>query len=195
MEVEGLYGTIPTRKIEQTLEPKLPRFARCFAEGAARVEIIAGRVEFYFRVALDGHVEWVYPRATSVGDRATELCLLDIARAARFPQPQGGGAAELSWGFEIDRNEDVRAPVALESAQLDPVIDENREALQSCGRGAFTVTAYVAPGGQVSAAGASADSIDAAARVDCVVDAVRTFRMPDPGSYPAKVSFEWSNDG
>jgi hypothetical protein len=189
MQVTGLYGTIPERKIEQTLEPKLPRFQRCFMQGAERVEFIGGRIEFYFRVGLDGRVEWVYPRVSTIGDRATEQCLLEIARATRFPEPKGGGAAEITWGFEIDAPEDVRAPVTLESAQLAPVVEQNRDALQACGDGAFDVTAYIASGGQVIAAGASADSNDAAARVDCVVDAVKTWSMPDPGSYPAKVSF------
>jgi hypothetical protein len=189
MEVTGLYGTIPERKIEQTLEPKLPRFSRCFAEGARRVEFIGGRAEFYFRVQLDGAVEWVFLRSSTVGDRATERCLLDVARATRFPKPQGGGPAELAWGFEIDASDEVRAPIALPDAQIAPVVEANGAALASCGHGAFSVTAYVAPGGQVSAAGAAVDSIAASEGIDCVVDAVKGWSMPDPGSYPAKVSF------
>jgi hypothetical protein len=189
MEVAGLYGTIPERKIEQTLEPKLPRFQRCFADATPRVEFIAGRAEFYFRVALDGHVESVFLRGSTVGDRPTEQCLLEVARATRFPKPQGGGPAELAWDFEVGQNEDVRPPIALSDEQLVQVVEANRDALAGCGQGPFSVTAYVAPGGQVSAAGAAVDSIAAAADVDCVVDAVKTWAMPDPGSYPAKVSF------
>jgi hypothetical protein len=191
MEVSGLLGTIPERKIHATLEPKLPSFQRCFMHGAERVELISGSMQFYFRVALDGRVEWVYPRASSVGDRPTEQCLLEIAKAARFPEPKGGGAAEISWGFEFDASETARPPVAWDEARVQSVLATERAALEDCGvaGGALLVTAYVAPGGQVLAAGASAPGREAAERIDCVLEAVRGWHMPDPGSYPAKVSF------
>ena len=189
MEVSGLMGTIPERKIQATLEPKLPSFARCFARGAAEVEAIAGRMEFYFRVALDGRVEWVYPRASTVGHRATEQCLLDVAAAARFPEPKGGGAAELAWSFEIDPN--VRAPVAWDESHIAEPLAAGAAALSECGagQGELEVTLYVAPGGTVLGAGAAASSQDAAAKIDCALAAVRSWTFADPGSYPAKVTF------
>jgi hypothetical protein len=190
MEVSGLMGTIPERKIRATLEPKLPKLARCFALGAEKVELVAGRMELYFRVALDGSVEWVYPSDSTVGDRATELCLLEVARAARFPGPKGGGAAEVRWSFEIDGS-DLRPPVAWESERVAGALAENAAALEACGAepSSVHVTAYVAPGGQVLSAGASASSHGAADHIECVLDAVRGFTLPDPGSYTAKVSF------
>ena len=189
MEVSGLMGTIPERKIQATLEPKLPSFARCFAKGAAEVEAIAGRMEFYFRVALDGHVEWVYPRSSSVGHRATEQCLLEVAAAARFPEPKGGGAAELAWSFEIDPN--VRAPVAWDETKVSEAQTAGAAALTECGveAGALEVTLYVAPGGTVLGAGAAANTQEAAEKIDCALEAIRTWTLPDPGSYPAKVTF------
>jgi hypothetical protein len=189
MQVTGLYGTISTHKVEMALEPKFPKFARCFAQGSERVEQIAGGMKFYFRVGLDGRVEWVYPRESSVGDRATEQCLLEVARGTRFPEPKGGGAAEVTWSFEIDANDDVRAPLAWEAAQVQDAVAQNRAALAACGQGAFSITTYIAPGGQVLSAGAAVDSPEAAERIDCVVDAVKSWSMPDPGSYPAKVTF------
>ncbi len=56
-------------------------------------------------------------------------------------------------------------------------------------RGPVSVTAYVAPGGAVLAAGASVPDQAMAESLDCVSDAVRAWEMPDPGSYPAKVTF------
>jgi hypothetical protein len=191
MEVSGLMGTIPEHKIQSTLEPKLPSFQRCFASGAEQVELISGAMKFYFRVGLDGRVEWVYPRASTVGHRATEQCLLAVAKATRFPEPKGGGAAELSWGFELDASDAARPPVAWEAARVAPVLEAERASLQACGleRGALLITAYVAPGGQVLAAGASATTHEAAEQIDCALGAVQGWHMPDPGSYTAKVSF------
>jgi len=191
MQVSGLMGTIPERKIQAKLEPKLPSFQRCFARGAERVELISGGMQFYFHVGLDGRVEWVYPKASSVGDRATEQCLLGIAGAARFPEPKGGGAAEISWGFDFDASDSARPPVDWDEAKVRPALDAERASLQDCGveSGALLVTAYVSPGGQVLAAGASASNREAADKIDCVIGAVQAWHMPDPGSYPAKVSF------
>lgn len=189
MEVSGLMGTIPERKILATLEPKLPSLQRCFERGAEQVELIAGRMEFYFRVALDGRVEWVYPRASTVGHRETEQCLLEVAKTARFPGPKGGGAAELAWSFEIDGSDNVRPPVEWEPARVEAVVREQRTAIAACAASGLVVTAYVAPGGRVMAAGASAGSREAALQIDCVVAAVQSWTMPDPGSYVAKVTF------
>jgi hypothetical protein len=39
------------------------------------------------------------------------------------------------------------------------------------------------------AAGAAADAPEAAESIDCVTQAVAAWAMPDPGSYPAKITF------
>ncbi|MDH5670708.1 MAG: AgmX/PglI C-terminal domain-containing protein [Myxococcales bacterium] len=190
MQVSGLMATIPERKIHATLEPKLPKFQRCFFHGSEDVEFIGGHFRFYFRVNLQGQVEWVYPQESSVGHRGTERCLLDEAKKTRFPEPKGGDVAELAWGFELEPAGDVRAPVVWDAGRVASVVAEQRASVEACGSGSYQVTAYVAPGGSVMAAGAAADSIEAAEAIDCVVDAVKGWTMPDPGSYAAKVSFE-----
>jgi hypothetical protein len=53
MEVTGLMGTIPERKILATLEPKLPKFQRCFFDGSSEVEWLAGEIEMYFHINLE----------------------------------------------------------------------------------------------------------------------------------------------
>jgi hypothetical protein len=189
MEATGIMGTIPERKILATLEPKLPSFQRCFERGAEKVEFISGRMEFYFRVGIDGRVEWVYPRASTVGHRDTERCLLEVAKAARFPEPKGGGAAELAWGFEIDALDSVRPPVAWDASRVGPVVGKGRAALAACDASGLVVTAYVAPGGQVLSAGGSAATRAGAEHIDCVLEAVAGWTLPDPGSYAAKVTF------
>jgi hypothetical protein len=191
MEVSGLLGTIPEREVEAALEPKLGSFQRCFTRGAEQVEFIAGQMEFYFRVGADGAVEWVYPRSSTVGHRATEQCLLAAAKTARFPRPEGGNAAEVAWSFEIDPPEDVRAPVQWQAGDIASVLAEQRATLEGCGlpEGGLNITAYVARGGTVLAAGAAAQTRQAAEQIDCALGAIQSWPMPDPGSYPAKASF------
>ena len=189
MEVSGLMGTIPERKILATLEPKLPKFQRCFFDGSSEVEWLAGEIELYFHVNLQGEVVWVYPRKSTIGHRATEQCILAEAKRTKFPEPKGGDAAEIAWGFAFE-SVAPRAPVEWGASDVATALSEHPDAVSGCGGGRFDVTAYVAPGGQVIAAGAATDSETPAEQIDCVVDIVKGWTMPDPGSYAAKVSFE-----
>jgi hypothetical protein len=192
MQVEGILGTIPQRKIEETMQSKLPALQRCFFEGMGEVEFLAGHIKFYFRVALDGRVEYVHPRGSSIGHRATELCLLEVAKKTRFPQPKGGGPAEFVWGFELEGSGGVRAPVAWDESKVEKPLEDQRASVAACdlADSHYVVTLYVAPGGKVLSAGAAADSQPAADKIDCVLGAIKAWKLPDPGSYAAKVSFK-----
>jgi hypothetical protein len=194
MEVsgEGFMGTIPEGKIQAALEPKMEAFQRCFFDGAADEELVGGRFEFYFRVGLDGGVEWVDPRESSVGHRGTGRCLLGVAARTRFPKPKGGGPAEFAWGFEIDPVGGGRPAVDWSEGRVADVVAQQRGSLARCELGGdpVVVTAYVVPGGEVRSVGVAGSTHGDSARLDCVADVVRAWRMPDPGSYPAKVSFE-----
>lgn len=189
MEVTGLMGTIPERKILATLEPKLLKFQRCFFDGSSEVEWIAGEIELYFHVNLAGEVVWVYPRKSTIGHRATEQCILAEAKRSKFPEPKGGDAAEIAWGFAFD-SAAPRPPLEWGASDIASALADHSDVANSCGGGPFSVTAYVAPGGQVVGVGAAVGSETAAEQIDCVIENVKTWTMPDPGSYAAKVSFD-----
>lgn len=194
MAVQGLMGKLPDRVIERTMHGRLRKMQRCFFEGMGEVELLGGHIKFYLRVGPDGRVEYAVPRGSSIGHRATELCLLDVAHKTRFPKPHGGGPAEFAWGFELENPGGVRPPVAWDSQRVAESVERQRDGLQGCPIAGqrFVITAYVAQGGQIMAAGAASDSEQSAAQIDCVLDVIRGWSMPDPGSYPAKVSFELS---
>lgn len=187
--VTGLMGTISQDAVRSALEPHMSAFARCFSNRMGEVEFLSGDITMTFRVDTSGNVLWVYPSASTIGDRATESCVLDVARHSHFTAPRGG-EAEFTWGFGLDAAEDVRLPTSWPETHVAEIVTANRAALASCGRASgFEITAYVAPGGTVMAAGGTSPDADALTALDCVVTAVRTWTMPDPGSYAAKVSF------
>lgn len=187
VQVEGLMGTISSMAVQRGVEPKMGRFLRCFTERYHAVEVLGGHFEMAFRIARDGSVLWVYPRASTVGDRETERCLLGVAAGIRFSEPQGG-EAEFAYPIELDPPEDVRPPTFWDSSRVADAV-ERQSSRMNCS-GGFAVTVYVEPGGDVIAAGASArDQVDAE-QLDCVTQEVAGWSMPDPGSYPAKVTFE-----
>jgi len=188
VEVTGIMGTIPQRAINERFEMKQQAFVRCFFDGSENLEVLGGRIEFYFRIANDGSVRWVIPRASDVGDRATERCLLTLAARMKFPQPQGGDEAEFSKALEVESSS-PRPPVAWEASRVASTVVRQGASIRSCGQGAFTVTAYVAPGGSVLAAGVAIPDEHGLDALDCVATAVKEWTMPDPGSFPAKVTF------
>ncbi len=188
VEVSGTLGTIPQRAIDERFEMKQQAFLRCFFDGSENLEVLGGRIEFYLRIANDGSVRWVIPRASTVGDRATERCLLNLAARMKFPAPQGGDEAEFAKAIEVDAAA-ARPPVVWDASRVSAAVSQGNGAIAACGEGDFTVTAYVAPGGQVLAAGVAIADERGIGALDCVSDAVKAWTMPDPGSYPAKVTF------
>lgn len=188
-QITGLLGTIRPDQVNSTLEPRTNQFFACLEPRMSAVRFLGGEVRLSFRIHVDGTVAWVYPSQSTLGDRQAERCVLDVASRARFPRPRGG-EAEFSWGFAFDPPEDVRAPLAWEATHIGAALMSGApELAQRCGVRGARVTAYVAPGGRVIAAGASAPDADSLSAIDCVIDAVQSLTMPDPGSYAAKVTF------
>lgn len=188
-EITGLMGTIRQDQVRDTLEPRMSSFMRCFERRMGEVEFLGGEVQLAFRIHTDGTVAWVYPSRSTIGDRDAERCVLESAARARFPRPRGG-EAEFSWGFAFDPPEDVRPPLSWDATRVGAALMSGAPGLASrCGVSGARVTAYVAPGGRVIAAGASTPDADSLASIDCILDAVRSLTMPDPGSYAAKVTF------
>lgn len=187
--ISGLMGTISQDAVRHALEAHMNAFARCFSDRMSAVEFLSGDITMSFRVDTAGNVLWVYPSASTIGDHDTEVCVLDVALHTHFSPPHGG-EAEFTWGFGLDAADDVRLPTSWPETHVADVVSENRSSLGSCGRSTgFEVTAYVAPGGTVMAAGGTAPDADSLPALHCVVTAVRGWTMPDPGSYAAKVSF------
>lgn len=190
MQVEGILGTIPRTAARNALQAKMPRFLQCFANRSAEVDVLGGRADLLFHVATDGSVAWARLTESTVGDRVTERCLLDVAATVRFPRPEGG-EAEVTDAIDVPLPADVRPPLDWNEARVSQVVRRLAAARRSCrlGEATMNVTAYIGPGGEVLAVGAAASAREADETIDCVVEAVRAASFPDPGSYPAKVRF------
>jgi len=188
--VTGLMGTIRQDEVVNALTPRMPRFVRCFSQRMGDVELLGGDIRMSFRIHTDGSVAWVYPLESDVGDRDTERCILSVASQTRFPRPRGG-EAEFQWGFGLDPSEDVRPPLNWHADALGGRADDVAALGRSCrAAGTYTITAYINPGGEVLAAGGTMPDQDSEAALDCILEAVRDMAMPDPGSYPAKITFQ-----
>ncbi len=191
MEADGLTGSLSSIAVRSALTPRTRDFSQCFVGHSRRVRGLGGRIEFFFRVGPDGNVQEVRPTHSTLGHRAVERCLMNVAYTTQFARPDGGGSATFTWPLEMDA---ARQPVTLDYEQVQRVVRRNASAvLRECRpRGSdasYEVTTYVSRGGRVVSAGAV--STDAQAEeLDCVVREVRRWRMPRPRAHQAKTTFE-----
>ncbi len=193
MVLEGQLGTLRAAEVSATVNPTLPQLQACYARRLEEHPYLAGALQFKIRVGTDGAVRWVIPLQSSMGDRETEQCMLDVLGSVRFPEPCGG-ETETTWGPSFEGGEDARPAVPWTSTRIQAQVGRRRAALAQCLGGASgasaEVTLYVAPGGRVATAGAAVSSEAAARAIPCLLSEVSGWRgLPDPGSYPAKTSF------
>jgi hypothetical protein len=189
LSVSGLRGTLSQDEVQNALEPRMPKFARCVQKRAGDVEWLSGSLEFSFLVAEDGSVKTVFPTRSTMGDRDTERCALEVAKATRFPQPHGG-EAEFGWSFDVPLDDEIREPIAWGDAEASAAVSEHgSEVTDACGAHEYAITAYVDTDGKVVSAGAASAKETSPEELDCVVQAVRAWSFASPGSYPAKIQF------
>jgi hypothetical protein len=195
LSVSGLRGTLSQQEIEGALRPRLPKFLRCAQQRLGDVEVLAGSITLAFHVATNGAVPGVSPIASSLGDRETERCMLEVAQSTRFPPPHGG-EADFTWPLELPGDPDVRAPVALSTDAARSAIGAKSrdvtagESLHaSCGGGQMVVTAYVDTSGAALAVGVSTPDLATPTELDCIANGVRAWTFDSPGSYVGKVTF------
>jgi hypothetical protein len=189
LSISGLRGTLSQDEIQGALEPRMPKLSRCMQKRLGAVEWLSGEVKFQFRVAVDGSVATVYPSQSNMGDRETERCLLEVAKATRFPQPHGG-EAEFSWPLEVPPDPEVRPPVPWTLENAGDLADQVAELKAQCPGGPYSVSAYIDTEGKVVAAGGAARDEASAAQLDCISSAVSAWSFESPGSYAAKLTFD-----
>ena len=104
---------------------------------------------------------------------------------------QGFPGGSLPFGFDPEG----RAPASWTSDRIASVLGKNDKDLIKCKKGLHAevhVTMYVEPHkkeGKVQAVGASVPAKDADEKIDCILNEVRGWKLPSPGSWAVKVEF------
>jgi hypothetical protein len=193
LAVQQELGSIDPGDVQRAWSGLQAAFLGCKKRGTARVEYLAGDVKFFLRLGPNGRVKWSYLEDSTLGDRETEKCLLDVLAGAQWPKPEGGDAeVRNSLGFDPDG----RAPNAWSSDKLASLLGKNDRDLVRCKKGLkepMHVTLYIEPHnkeGRVQAVGVSLPAKGAEDAIDCVVNEVKGWKVPSPGSWAAKVEFK-----
>ena len=190
LKMKSELGEVDPSAVTRTFHTLDDRFDACQKRGLGRVEVLAGKLQFFLRIGEDGSARWAYLEQTDLGDRATEKCLLDAVMAARWPKPDGGDA-EARYTMELPPQ--GRPATDWSADRVAAALGKAGEAIDQCkggAGGAFKATVYVGPGGKVLSAGVAASSKEGAGKVDCLASALERMKgLPSPGSWPAKVTF------
>jgi hypothetical protein len=198
-EEDHLHGVRATSEIggmnedavEETFSSSLGGLERCLNRGAERVEFLSGSVSFFLKINTSGKIENAYLERSTLGDRATEKCMLSALRSKRWPKPVGGDHGLARKSFDFDPPNDVRPPTVWSGSDAESGLSKIGSDVAKCkeGRsGAFEATLYVGTGGEVLSAGVTPPDETGEDAVDCLVEALLGAKFPSPGSLPAKVT-------
>jgi putative hemolysin len=161
----------------------------CISQGSEKLEHLGGDFKMKLRIDRKGSARWVYLSSSTLGDRDTEKCLLDLARAKTWPKPLGGeGIAEKEYSIDPPTE-----AVAVDPKRETAPVNRVRQDTAKCRKGvdgSFMATVYVKADGVVDAAGLSVPSEKGEDVADCMIDAIRKVRFRSVVTKPQKVSFE-----
>jgi hypothetical protein len=170
MGVSSSVGALNEAGVRRAFKKCMKGFMQCLNDGWDRIEFMGGSVDFYVGVHPDGSVD-TYLETSTLGDRQTEKCLLDVIRAQTWPKPVGWSIDNIS--------------AALSQVQSD--IDNCK---QHASLGRYAATVYVDTDGSALSAGGTPPGPNADLALDCLIGVLRSVKYPSPGSYPAKVTFD-----
>ncbi len=194
MQMQSELGSIDQAEVEKVLQKAQGKLQECHKRGLKHTDYLAGDVKIFLRISEQGRVKYAYLEESTLGDRDTERCMLTALEAQAWPAPEGG-EAEVRKGLGFDAPGDVRAPTSWPSDKIVQALGKAEDELHKCRHGVsgtFKATVYVEPDGKhgkVHAVGVTPPNKDGSDKVDCMVRALKSMKVPSPGSYAAKVTF------
>jgi hypothetical protein len=192
--VESEVGALDSVKVQAVFDAAAGEIKRCYERGVGRIGFLAGEIKLAVRVGEDGSAKYTFVKESTLGDRHTEMCMLQILRRQKWPKPEGGKEGTADTTFTFDPGDEERPPVEWSEARMGDGFKKAKPGLSQCrqsaGAGPMKATLYVETDGKalgVGVSGADARSEDAAS---CVVDLLMGVKFASPGSYAAKVTVE-----
>jgi hypothetical protein len=193
MAIMGEIGGLNQSQVERVFKKASGKLAGCMNDGSRRIEFLGGTISFYLLIDQSGSVAHSHVKESTLGDRSTEKCMLEVLAAQTWPKPVGGqqGKAEYD-NIMFDPPSDVRPPVDWGESDIEEELSKLGEDLDNCRdgvSGTFSATMYVGTNGKPLGVGMAPPGEQGGDAIDCLVDVLMSATYPSPGSWPAKVSF------
>jgi len=90
VRAESEVGGLNEDAVEATFKKSLAALQNCLNDGSSRVEFLGGSVAFFLKIDARGRIEHAHLESSTLGDRATERCMLKALRRKSWPKPIGG---------------------------------------------------------------------------------------------------------
>jgi len=184
-------GGLNEEAVERSFKKMESAIQTCFTNGSAKVNGLGGHFKMKLRIDPQGAVKWAYLGESTLGDRDTEKCLLEAARAKSWPLPVGGdGLAEKSYDLDA-----ATPPKDLDSKKYKIAISLAAKETAKCRkRGTwgtvFAVTAYLRWDGLPIAVGIAPPNEKGEEVIDCMVKILRKIKFGSTGRRVAKLGFD-----
>jgi hypothetical protein len=185
-------GAMPEEETQYALKESFDGIRKCFMDGSRRIEFLGGEIAVNVTIGSAGTVAEVFAERSTLGDRRTEKCMFEALRQVSWPKPVGGPIGIAQGAFDFEMPGDVRPPVTWDADQVSDAVAREADKISACKQkpsSHYQATVYVDADGKPLAAGISAPSREAEGASDCLIDVLMSVSFPDPGSWPAKVSF------
>ncbi len=185
---ESEIGGMNEDAVDDTFKRLSTPISRCFENGLSRVESLGGSFTVTFRVDRSGKPKWAYMKSSTIGDRPTESCILDLVRNKAWPKPLSGeGLANKTIDIEPGS-----PPHMVESKKVNQLVLLAKNKTATCRKGqvgAFIATAYLEPDGRVRTAGVAPPNEKGESVVDCLIEELQKLKFRPTGKL-SKVTFE-----
>jgi len=191
--VSSEVGALDEDAVNVVFERCQNSLMNCVRKGAGRVELLGGDAAFYLAVNLSGQAEDARLEHSTLGDRDTESCMLQVLRSRSWPKPVGGRKGQVRKSFSFDMPNEARPPVEWSADDIGDTLKKLHKRAGKCtggGSRAYQVTAYIDTRGSAISVGVATPDTNGVSKIDCIVELVKNAKFKSPGSYPAKVSFE-----
>jgi hypothetical protein len=190
--VDAEVGALNEAAVTSAFQSASNGMLNCLKKASSRLPYISGVAGVYVRVDSSGKVKYTFMKRSTLGDHATEQCMLDVIRKQSWPAPVGGKEGFAENELTFDPPDRVRMPVSWSEGDAGKGVDDAKKVLSSCkvktSSGKLTATLYVETDGSVLAAGVSGEQEGAAEAGDCVADGLKSVKLGSPGSFAAKLT-------
>ncbi len=155
--VQQELGSVDQKAVERKLDSLNGQLETCHKQGRDRVDVLSGDVKVFLRIDQEGKVRYGYFEESTLGDRDTEKCILDVFGRSTWPKPVGG-EGEIRHGFGWGPGGE-RAPTSWSSDKVTTALGSSNEVkkdLEKCKagvKGDFKIVAYVEEDESASAGG------------------------------------------
>ena len=186
-------GGMNEEDVDRTFSASVQGLQRCVDTGAKEVEFLGGSVAFLLKIDSGGRVAKALLEHSTIGNRATERCMLASLSAKSWPKPVGGEHGLARKSFSFDPPNDVRPPTTWDGEDAAPGLKKISDDVNACKQGkngAFEATLYVGTNGKVLSASVTPPDEAGDGAIDCLVGVLEAASFPSPGSWPAKVTLQ-----